>query len=75
MRRNSATKITIRKLKSAMLECLDADQRHPHKFNLIGRGHPESPLERAVSTRFDPALRHLAVVAFNELEPLPVPEQ
>lgn len=63
-----ANEITIRKLKFAILNCLAAGQRHQHKFNLIGKGYSESPLESAVGTRFDLSLRHLAVVAFNELE-------
>jgi hypothetical protein len=63
-----ATEFTIRKLKFGILECLASDRSHQNKFNLIGKGYSQSPLELAVAKRLDPAQRHHAVIAFNELE-------
>lgn len=62
------TGLTLRKLKFAILQCLASGRHHQHKFNLIGKSYSQSPLESAMGIRFDAAQRHLAVVAFNELE-------
>ena len=61
------TDIDIRLLKFAILQCL-ASGGAQHKLNLIGKGYSVSPLESAFDFRFDSGQRHLAVMAFDELE-------
>jgi hypothetical protein len=62
-----ATDIGIRLLKFAILQCL-ASGGAQHKLNLIGKGYSISPLESALDIRFDSGQRHLASMAFDELE-------
>lgn len=68
MNPDMATDLSIRSLKFAILQCLASGRGAQHKFNLIGKGYSVSPLESAFDLQFDPAQRHLAVMAFNELE-------
>jgi hypothetical protein len=63
-----AADLNIRSLKFAILRCLSSGRGAKHKFNLIGKGHSIGPLESAFGIQFDPTQRHLAVVAFNELQ-------
>ena len=63
-----STDINIRSLKFAILQCLASGRGHQHKFNLIGKGCSPGSLESALGLQLDGAQRHLAVIAFNELE-------
>lgn len=62
------TDINVRSLKFAILQCLASGRGHQHKFNLIGKGYPPGSIESALGLQLDSAQRHLAVIAFNELE-------
>ncbi len=62
------TDINLRSLKFAILQCLASGRGHQHKFNLIGKGYSPGGLESALGLQLDSAQRHLAVIAFNELE-------
>jgi hypothetical protein len=68
MKQNMTADISIRSLKFAILKCLASERRAQHKFTLIGQGNAASPVESVVGLEFNPAQRHLAVLAFNELE-------
>ena len=59
--------LTVRTLKFAILRAL-AGTRHQHKFNLLGKGSDQGDLERQLGIRFERAERHLADIAFRELE-------
>ena len=62
------SEITVRSLKFAILETVASRHGHQHEFNLIGKGYNPGPLESRLGVQFDSAQRHMAVVAFNELE-------
>ena len=54
-------------LKFAILKIL-ASVRHEHKYNLLGKSNAQDDLERQLGIRFEPEQRHMADVAFQELE-------
>ena len=54
-------------LKFAILKVL-ASVRHQHKYNLLGKSNAQGDLERHLGIQFEPGQRHLADVAFQELE-------
>jgi hypothetical protein len=58
--------VTTRSLKFGILQALSSG-RAQHKFNIIGKGYGQGPLESSLNVQFDPDQRHLAVVAFDEL--------
>lgn len=59
--------LNLASLKIGILKVL-ASVRHQHKFSLLGRGNEQGDLERQLGIRFEPAQRHMAAVAFAELE-------
>src|SRR5436309_1931054 len=59
--------LNLRSLQFAILKVL-ASVRHQHKFNLLGKGEAQGDLERHLGIRFEPEQRHIAAVAFRELE-------
>jgi diguanylate cyclase (GGDEF)-like protein len=65
--RTAAKNTKLRPLKIAILKAL-VSVRHQHKFNLLGKGNDQGELERQLGVRFDPEDRHMAAVAFAELE-------
>ena len=62
-----STDINIRSLKFAILQCLSSCRGHQHKFN-FRQGILAREIESALGLQLDAAQRHLAVIAFNELE-------
>src|SRR5438552_15086733 len=66
-RRVMVENLTKRSLQLAILGALGS-VRHQHKFNLLGKGDAQGDLERQLGVRFEPNQRHLAAVAFAELE-------
>lgn len=65
--RTAAKNTKLRPMKIAILKAL-LSVRHQHKFNLLGKGNDQGDLERQLGVRFDPEQRHMAAVAFAELE-------
>jgi len=59
--------LTVRSLKFTILEALSSGQRE-HKFNLIGKAYYPGGIESRLKIQFDPEHRHMAVVAFDELQ-------
>lgn len=59
--------VTKRDVQLAILTVL-ASVRHQHKFNLLGRGSDQGMVEGRLGTRFEADQRHMAAVAFAELE-------
>ena len=59
--------LTVRALKFGILEAISSGRRE-HKFNIIGKGYGPGALESRLAILFDPEQRHMAVVAFDELQ-------
>ena len=59
--------LNLASLKFAILKILSS-VRHQHKYNLLGKSNAEGDLERQLGIRFEPEQRHMADVAFRELE-------
>lgn len=59
--------LTKRSLQLAILKVLRS-VRHQHKFNLLGKSDAQGDLERQLGIRFEQDQRHLAALAFTELE-------
>lgn len=59
--------LSIRSLKFTILTALST-VRHQHKFNLLGKSSDPGDIERQLGIRFETGERHMAAVAFNELE-------
>jgi len=51
--------VTTRSLKFGILQALSSG-RAQHKFNIIGKGYGQGPLESSLNVQFDPDQRHLA---------------
>ena len=60
--------VNIHSLKFAILDALASGKNHQHKFNLIGKGNNSGNLESQLGVCFDPDQRHMAVIAFDELQ-------
>src|SRR5262245_51528279 len=57
----------LRSLKFGILRVLSS-VRHQHRFNLLGKSNVQGDLERHLGVTFEPGQRHLADIAFRELE-------
>ena len=60
--------VTKRSLRFEILKALAGSASHQHKFNLLGKSNVQGDLERQLGVRFAGDQRHLAAVAFAELE-------
>jgi hypothetical protein len=61
------TQLSLVSLKFGILKNL-ASVRHQHKYNLLGKSNEQGDLERQLGIKFEPQQRHMADVAFQELE-------